>query len=113
MLFSKQSDYFTLDCAMSAACPNCSRSLRWWTLRPEFTCPHCAAPLTAKTTGAFVATILVWVAVDFVVKFFIFQLLGTESLVGLIARVVVSGLVGLGLASLMVGSLSTVTVHNA
>ena len=103
----------TLDCAMAAACPNCHRSLRWWTLESAFTCPHCAAELSAKTTGAYIATIIVWIVLDFPVKFLMFALTGTDGVSALIARIIASGLVGWGLASLMVGSLSTVTVQNA
>jgi len=98
---------------MNALCPNCKASISWWKLRGEFTCPRCASLLSAKTTGPFIVTIVLWILADIPVKLFLFETFGTESLIGLFARVVVSGAVGWGLAFLIVGSFSTVTARHA
>lgn len=98
---------------MNAVCPNCKKTLSWWKLRSEFTCPHCTTPLSAKTTGAFIATIVLWILADIPVKLVLFETFGTESLTGLFARVFVSGAVGWGLAFLIVGSFSTITARHA
>ena len=98
---------------MNAVCPNCKKAIPWWKLRGEFPCPHCATPLSAKTAGAFVATIALWILADIPVKLFLFETFGAESLTGLFARVFVGGAVGWGLASLIVGNFSTITARHA
>src|SRR5258708_1356331 len=89
---------------MNAVCPNCRKAISWWKLRSEFACPHCATPLSAKTAGAFIATVVLWILADIPVKLYLFETFGTESLTGLFARVLVSGAVGWGLAFFIVAA---------
>lgn len=98
---------------MHAACPSCNAALSWWKLRGEFTCPHCGSSLSAKTTGAFISTIVLWVLIDIPVKLLLFEMFGAGSTAGLLSRIFVSGAIGWGLAFFIVGSFSTITVRHA
>jgi branched-subunit amino acid transport protein len=69
--------------------------------------------LSAKTTGAFVTTIIAWIVVEYSARYLFFELLGTASLTGFVVLLLGVGLVGPGLAALLFGSLSTVKVHDA
>ena len=98
---------------MTTLCPNCKKAVLWWRLRSEFSCPNCASPLSAKTNKAFIATVVLWILADIPVKLFLFAAFGTESLIGVFARTLVSGIVGWVLASIIVGRFSTITARHA
>jgi uncharacterized protein (DUF983 family) len=94
---------------MSAVmCPNCKHALHWQTLRAEFACPQCAAPLAARTTGPFVTTFVIWTVVEIPVKAFIYATFG-DNLGSLVTFALISFAIGWGLATVIVGGFSTVT----
>lgn len=98
---------------MSAECPNCKKAISWWKLRDEFACPYCASNLSAKTTGAFTATIVIWILADIPVKLSLYEALGSDGYAGLLARTAVSGVIGWTLAFFIVGRFSTITERHA
>jgi len=76
----------------------------WWKLRSKFTCPHCATPLSAKTTGAFIAPSFFGFWLTFR-ELFLFATSAPKVLL-LFRFVFVSGAVGWGWQFLIVGSFS-------
>ncbi len=97
---------------MGAACPKCQGALSWWKLRDEFACPHCAASLSANTTKAFVAVIVLWVIADIPVRAIAFVAFGYDGALALAVRIIASGAVGVLIAHFVGGSLSTVAVRD-
>jgi len=45
---------------MAIDCPHCRKRVGWWHVKRSFKCPHCAAALTARVTGLWVATVVLW-----------------------------------------------------
>jgi hypothetical protein len=88
-------------------CPKCKREIPWHKLRGEMSCPHCNASLSARTLGPVVAAIVLWTLADIPIKLFIYGTLG-DSGIGLLSRIVASGLVGWVILHLIVGGFAKV-----
>jgi uncharacterized protein (DUF983 family) len=97
---------------MSATCPACQASINWTKLKKVFTCPACGVELTAKTGTAWVATIVIWTILDIPIKTILYAQMGTDSMSSLVVRVLVDCVVGLSLASVIVGDYSKVSLKH-
>ena len=97
---------------MTATCPACQASISWTKLKKAFTCPTCGVELTAKTGVPWVAAIVLWTAVDFPIKVFLYSQMGFDTISGMVVRSLVSGMVGLSIAYVIVGEYSTVSIKH-
>ena len=97
---------------MSATCPACQASISWTKLKKAFTCPACGVELTAKTVAPWVATIVLWTAIDFPIKAFLYAQMGIDSISALLVRVLVDVVVGFSIAYFIVGGFSTVSLNH-
>ena len=97
---------------MREECPKCRRPIAWSKLRSQFACPHCEAPLTARTTGPLIAAIILWTIVEIPIKFIVYQILGDGD-ASFVVWAIASGVVGWCILSLVVGGFSTVEQRGA
>ena len=92
---------------VQASCPRCKGGLPWQKLRSEFSCPHCEASLTAHRIGPIIAAIILWTIADIPVVAILYSQFGKSDIV-VLARAIVSGLVGWGILSVVVGGFTRV-----
>ena len=80
-------------------------------MRNEFACPHCAASLSASNTKAIVVVIALWMIADIPVHAFAIAVFGYDGAVALAGRILASGAVGVLIAYVVGGRLSTVAAR--
>lgn len=95
---------------MAAYCPKCGSAVPSSILKGAFSCPSCSVALSANTGGPWVAAIVLWILADIPVKYFLYDRFGFDSFGGVVARVVVSGLIGLGIIAFVLRQFSTINL---
>ena len=84
---------------MATRCPHCRPKLVWWNIKADFFCPSCQLQLTAKVTGVWLATILLWSIVEILLYLATAQFAHTN----LAAFIIVRSLLSIGIGYIIGG----------
>lgn len=81
---------------MSLVCPNCQTRISAFRVRERFECLKCHGPLTGRTFGAALSTIILWIIVDYFVALFLSKFIADAD-IAFVVRLGVSMMAGLAL----------------